>query len=998
MLYVQDDTAPSITPVFTPAQNDAHWNNSEVTVSFVCTDTESGVQTCPAPITVSDEGIHQIDSGPATDKAGNSASITVTVNVDMTQPDLVITSPADAAVVHQTSAQLSGTVVDSLSGLTSVTCNGFPVNFSTGLFTCNLSLNEGLNSIPMSAMDNAGNVNAFTLKLTYTAQSENTYTFYPTGDAEISNVLDYGSGTNYGLNPSLQIESSAAQGGVLVQFAADDLLQKIGTQHVISATLQMYAENSNSWDTGANVDVHRLLASWDEPGVTYDCRPSDDDLNDPAPNCDDVWSGGYSEDYVTDSIIQQNQLGWQNFNVTSDVQLFTNGISDFGWMIRKRDFASNGTLDYTSIQGNPTQHPRLVVMTDDQPCAPTTIDQVTPGEIPADGSLNTITISGTGLSKVIEIFNNANPIPFTIVDDNTITFADSASSDEEHQIQLKSSCVAVPLDVYTIHGDSEGAFQAQSPLEPPDPDPGITCSAHAGVTLFSTDSTGKYLCFNSKVVRLIGYGAFETITFDGFHCQDENNCSQLPIATANLGTVPKYMQAVRYYSADKTLVPHGVNLQRIMAFGADNADLSNVPETMPFRKICGANGGKYCVGYAKHVPPTKQETLLPLYLDRLKKVLTNAKQNGQVVELTLFPGDGQIVNGNTGNTYTTSPWNPDINNMYSNSSESCPPSAGGLPSALDRREPFPEFYKICTAGNGNTDVCTSLNCLGRIEKNYVDQIVNTVRTGNTNSTSFKNVIFEIMNEAPLPSTKADFIQYVKWHRTVASWIKSGHQYFVSANPVHGNYANLTACCSGCTGDGCTCTFSNSDPAKKCDDRTTMSGNGVFLMGNINIVTIHSMWCSGTNPTPCEVATAAAYRFKKPVILDDDGGCHSLRDTNCNVKNWSSHYNIATMHFGADSVRGCTALGKGRAHFNHLDENKYMPANNTVCNLTSEGSGTNRKVDCNALHQLAYAQPSDLCAQGLSCSCPANPPENYCLTAAPTCPGSGHCDNAVQSCP
>jgi hypothetical protein len=104
------------------------------------------------------------------------------------------------------------------------------VDFSTGLFTCNLTLTEGLNSVPVAAWDNAGNVNEFIFKLTFTPESENTYTFYPVGDVAIFNSYDYGTGTNYGLNPTLRIESSGAEGGVLIQFSADDLLSMLDRQ------------------------------------------------------------------------------------------------------------------------------------------------------------------------------------------------------------------------------------------------------------------------------------------------------------------------------------------------------------------------------------------------------------------------------------------------------------------------------------------------------------------------------------------------------------------------------------------------------------------------------------------------------------------------------------------------------------------------------------------------------------------------------------------------
>src|SRR5205823_4328544 len=77
-----DKTPPTVTGSVAPTPNAAGWNDSNVTVTFTCSDAGSGVDVCPAPVTVSTEGSGQIISGTAKDKAGNSATATVTVNLD----------------------------------------------------------------------------------------------------------------------------------------------------------------------------------------------------------------------------------------------------------------------------------------------------------------------------------------------------------------------------------------------------------------------------------------------------------------------------------------------------------------------------------------------------------------------------------------------------------------------------------------------------------------------------------------------------------------------------------------------------------------------------------------------------------------------------------------------------------------------------------------------------------------------------------------------------
>ncbi|WP_076260308.1 OmpL47-type beta-barrel domain-containing protein [Intrasporangium flavum] len=80
-----DTTAPGISHTQSPAANTRGWNNSDVTVTFTCTDAGSGIAGCTAPVTRG-EGAAQKVQGIATDKAGNSTSDETTVNVDKTKP------------------------------------------------------------------------------------------------------------------------------------------------------------------------------------------------------------------------------------------------------------------------------------------------------------------------------------------------------------------------------------------------------------------------------------------------------------------------------------------------------------------------------------------------------------------------------------------------------------------------------------------------------------------------------------------------------------------------------------------------------------------------------------------------------------------------------------------------------------------------------------------------------------------------------------------------
>jgi hypothetical protein len=57
-----------------------------VTVKFTCADATSGVAECPADVTVTTEGAGQVVTGTAKDKAGNTATTSVTLNIDKTAP------------------------------------------------------------------------------------------------------------------------------------------------------------------------------------------------------------------------------------------------------------------------------------------------------------------------------------------------------------------------------------------------------------------------------------------------------------------------------------------------------------------------------------------------------------------------------------------------------------------------------------------------------------------------------------------------------------------------------------------------------------------------------------------------------------------------------------------------------------------------------------------------------------------------------------------------
>lgn len=154
-LTVQIDlTPPSISSSQAPPANTAGWNNSNVTVSFNCSDALSGVASCQLPILISTESANQIITGTATDLAGNSASTSRTISLDKTPPVLTMPVLAASYLVNSTLTFNFG-ATDALSGLATMqaTFNGSPIASGATVTLTHLATN----TFTLTATDVAGN-------------------------------------------------------------------------------------------------------------------------------------------------------------------------------------------------------------------------------------------------------------------------------------------------------------------------------------------------------------------------------------------------------------------------------------------------------------------------------------------------------------------------------------------------------------------------------------------------------------------------------------------------------------------------------------------------------------------------------------------------------------------------------------------------------------------------------------------------------------------------
>jgi len=157
-----DKTPPTITGSPTTLPNENGWYNNDVVVHFTASDSLSGILTVTPDQTISTEGADQAVTGSATDKAGNSASYTVTgINIDRTPPTTSLeigdpkfgTNPIYVSTV--TSFTLSAT-----NGLSGVDCTKYKIDSGTWITYSAPFTPPGIGSYTLNyhSVDRAGNI------------------------------------------------------------------------------------------------------------------------------------------------------------------------------------------------------------------------------------------------------------------------------------------------------------------------------------------------------------------------------------------------------------------------------------------------------------------------------------------------------------------------------------------------------------------------------------------------------------------------------------------------------------------------------------------------------------------------------------------------------------------------------------------------------------------------------------------------------------------------
>lgn len=276
-----DRTAPNVTGAPTTQPNGAGWYKDGVAVDFTCTDTLSGVASCPTTKVIRGDGANQsVTSDRATDIAGNSSAGTTVsgINIDGTAPTSSSNNTCTASNGYCTgdTADVVLNAVDQagLSGVKEIrySIDGAAERVAVGA-TTTVSVpltGSGSGSVKYYAVDNAGNVesaNAVALKWDNIAPTVS-HTLSPAANADDwnnANVTvtftakddDKGSGV---ANVSAPVTVSTETPGQLVSGAAKDTAGNVGTDTVtvkldktapsISGAITSGTKSASGWYTG----------------------------------------------------------------------------------------------------------------------------------------------------------------------------------------------------------------------------------------------------------------------------------------------------------------------------------------------------------------------------------------------------------------------------------------------------------------------------------------------------------------------------------------------------------------------------------------------------------------------------------------------------------------------------------------------------------------------------------------------------------------------------
>lgn len=304
-----DTAAPTISASASPGPNTNGWNNTDVTISYSCSDISGGSGVDSAASSLGDDVLSASGaaSGTCVDNAGNSAAATKTVQIDKTPPAAAITAPGDLSV-NAVGVSATFSCTDVLSGMAS--CNGVladgttstpDVDYPSTSGTTFTLTAAGVYTLIVAATDRAGN--AATATRTFVVYDPSAG--FVTGGGWINSPPDACTGklascpagttgrANFGFVSQYKKGVTVPTGNTEFQFQAGGLnFKSTSYEWLVVSGAKAQFKGSGTINGAGSYDFHLTVTDGDAPGgggadkfriritgpsgVVYDNQPNGD--------------------------------------------------------------------------------------------------------------------------------------------------------------------------------------------------------------------------------------------------------------------------------------------------------------------------------------------------------------------------------------------------------------------------------------------------------------------------------------------------------------------------------------------------------------------------------------------------------------------------------------------------------------------------------------------------------------------------------------------------
>lgn len=305
-----DQIPPSVTAVMAPSPNAFGWNKTSVTVTTKATDALSGIGFQNTPTySFPNEGFFGF-FGSATDKAGNSGSVSGNVWVDRTPPVLnaFVNPPPNAAGWNKTPVTVRASAFDTLSG----------IDFASQPPQQAVSVDTAGFSVIMTTKDRADNASS----VTTVVRIDRVPPIVTASVAPSPNAQGW-------INAPATVSVAATDALSGIAFTSEPQVVSIDSDGFsVVATARDRADNESSVTTVVRVDR---------------TAPSLSAVVAPSPN-----AGGWNKTPVTVSAIASDALSGIAF--VSDPQMVSNETAGFAVVDKARDHADNESSVTTDVR------------------------------------------------------------------------------------------------------------------------------------------------------------------------------------------------------------------------------------------------------------------------------------------------------------------------------------------------------------------------------------------------------------------------------------------------------------------------------------------------------------------------------------------------------------------------------------------------------------------------------------------------------------------------